>query len=278
MPCSVRLPVYTIANIDDIYGRIVAYERLLLPFSDGGGVTHVIASLKTISEDGGFEIKNLMRGNDTLPTAEASRRDRPRPFPPRARPHSGRRRDRIRLAEWNSRAPIPRWSDPSSSAICSTPGCARSAKPRALPALGDYQPDRIADELADMMGFDVDGGGDDARFLITHEGARLTATYGNEHVDPDKRTNRYLDDAIGPERYARVVTLYRVCLMRRRPTYSMSMVQDPDGKDVSYERLLLPFGSADAVEQIVGSYKSHQHRGPLQDQQPDGYHGRKPHP
>lgn len=62
------LPIYTIANIDDIYGRIVAYERLLLPFSEGGGVTHVIASLKTICEDGGFEIKNLMRGNDTLPT------------------------------------------------------------------------------------------------------------------------------------------------------------------------------------------------------------------
>jgi hypothetical protein len=62
------LPVYTIANIDDIYGRIVAYERLLLPFSDGNEVTHVIASLKTISEDGAFEIKNLMRGNDALPT------------------------------------------------------------------------------------------------------------------------------------------------------------------------------------------------------------------
>ena len=63
-----KLPVYTIANIDDVYGRIVAYERLLLPFSDGGEVTHIVASLKTISEDGGFEIRNLMRGNDTLPT------------------------------------------------------------------------------------------------------------------------------------------------------------------------------------------------------------------
>ena len=61
------LPVYTISNIDDIYGRIVAYERLLMPFSEGGGVTHIIASLKTICEDGGFEIKNLMRGSDTLP-------------------------------------------------------------------------------------------------------------------------------------------------------------------------------------------------------------------
>ena len=63
-----RLPVYTIASIDDIYGRIVAYERLLLPFSDSDNVSYVIASLKTISEDGGFEIRNLMRGNDALPT------------------------------------------------------------------------------------------------------------------------------------------------------------------------------------------------------------------
>jgi hypothetical protein len=62
-----RLPAYTIANIDDSYGRIVAYERLLLPFSEGGNVTHLIASLKTISEDGGFEIRNLMRGSDKLP-------------------------------------------------------------------------------------------------------------------------------------------------------------------------------------------------------------------
>ncbi len=63
-----RLPVYTISNIDDSYGRIVAYERLLLPFSVADKVTHVIASLKTICQDGGFEIRNLMRGNDTLPT------------------------------------------------------------------------------------------------------------------------------------------------------------------------------------------------------------------
>jgi hypothetical protein len=69
--CVARaLPVYTISNIDDLYGRIVAYERLLLPFSHGGDITHVIASLKTISVDGGFEIRNLMRGNDALPVAK----------------------------------------------------------------------------------------------------------------------------------------------------------------------------------------------------------------
>lgn len=67
-----RLPVYTIADIDDIYGRVVAYERLLLPFAESpdganAGVSHIIASLKTISDEGNFEIKNLMRGNDRLP-------------------------------------------------------------------------------------------------------------------------------------------------------------------------------------------------------------------
>jgi hypothetical protein len=127
---------------------------------------------------------------------------------------------------------------------------------RTLPLLADYRPDRVADELPDMMGYDVTGEGDDARFLITQEGSRLTATYGNEHIDPDKRTNRYLDDAIGPARYARVVPSYRACVRRKRPTYSISMVQDADGKDVSYERLLLPFGRGDTVEQIVGSFKA----------------------
>jgi hypothetical protein len=63
-----RLPAFTVAHIDDVYGRVVAYERLLLPFSDSNGaVSQIIGSLKTISEDGGFEIKNLMRGNETLP-------------------------------------------------------------------------------------------------------------------------------------------------------------------------------------------------------------------
>lgn len=127
---------------------------------------------------------------------------------------------------------------------------------RALPMLTDYRPERIADELVDMMGYDVEGEGFDARFVITQEGSRLATTYGSEHVDPGKRTNRYLDDAIGPQRYARVIPCYRACLAHRRPTYSISMVQDADGKDVSYERLLLPFGSAAKVEQIVGSFKA----------------------
>jgi len=61
------LPIYTISKVSDLYGRMVDYERLLMPFSDGAGVNRILASLKTISDDGGFEIRNLMRGNDVLP-------------------------------------------------------------------------------------------------------------------------------------------------------------------------------------------------------------------
>ena len=49
---------------------------------------------------------------------------------------------------------------------------------RTLPVLADYRPDRIADELADMMGFNVEGDGDAARFLITQ---------GRLQVDRDLR-------------------------------------------------------------------------------------------
>ena len=133
----------------------------------------------------------------------------------------------------------------------------RALRPAAaLPAIADFKPDRLADELPDMMRFDVEGSGDGARFFITHEGWRLAAAYGNEHLDPAERVNRYLDVLIDPIVYARVLPCYMTCIRRRRPTYSIASVKDEDGKDVSFERLLLPFGSGEVVEKIIGSYKA----------------------
>ena len=73
-----------------------------------------------------------------------------------------------------------------------------------MPLQRDFQLDRVDEETVDMMGYDVVGEADGARFLITHQGARLATTYGNERVDPAER-RRFLDEAIGPERYANVV-------------------------------------------------------------------------
>jgi hypothetical protein len=128
---------------------------------------------------------------------------------------------------------------------------------KMLPLIGDFQPDGVANELADMMAFDLDEDDGTARFLITQEGWRMAAAYGSVQIDPVLgRTKRYLDDVVEPERYACILPCYLACLTRKRPVYSISRVVDADGKDVSYERLLLPFGRDDEVEQIIGSYKA----------------------
>ncbi len=47
---------------------------------------------------------------------------------------------------------------------------------------------------------------------------------------------------------------YRTCIRSSRPTYTVGLVKDADGREVSYERLLLPFTSTQRVEHIIGSY------------------------
>jgi hypothetical protein len=66
--CARRgLPTYTVSMVTDINGCSVTHERLLLPFFHDGRISRVIASLKAISDDGKFEINNLLRDRDHLP-------------------------------------------------------------------------------------------------------------------------------------------------------------------------------------------------------------------
>jgi hypothetical protein len=60
-----RLPVYSICAATDVNGTQVDFERLLLPFGVGNRVTRIIASLKTISVEGSFEQKQLLRADET---------------------------------------------------------------------------------------------------------------------------------------------------------------------------------------------------------------------
>jgi hypothetical protein len=59
-----RLPFYSICAAIDVNGTQVDFERLLLPFGTDGRVTDLIASLKTISVDGSFEQKQLLRTDE----------------------------------------------------------------------------------------------------------------------------------------------------------------------------------------------------------------------
>jgi hypothetical protein len=57
-------PVFSICAATDVNGTHVDFERLLLPFGTGNRVTGIIASLKTISVDGSFEQKRLLRSDE----------------------------------------------------------------------------------------------------------------------------------------------------------------------------------------------------------------------
>ncbi len=64
----VRKPLYTVADMRDRAGRIVHYERLLLPFGrDGVAVDHILASLEAVSPEGAFENRDLMKAPSRPP-------------------------------------------------------------------------------------------------------------------------------------------------------------------------------------------------------------------
>jgi hypothetical protein len=65
---ATRLPIYTIADMRDPGGRIVHYERLLLPFGrDGVNVDRILASLESVSPEGAFDHRGLMKAPEKAP-------------------------------------------------------------------------------------------------------------------------------------------------------------------------------------------------------------------
>ena len=58
---AARAPVYTISDTRDRIGRIVHFERLLLPLGrDGTAVDRVLASIEAVSPEGVFDGRDLM--------------------------------------------------------------------------------------------------------------------------------------------------------------------------------------------------------------------------
>ncbi len=57
-----RLPVYTIAEMNDRDCRVVHFERLLLPFSrDASKIDRILASIEAVSPDGAFDNRDLVK-------------------------------------------------------------------------------------------------------------------------------------------------------------------------------------------------------------------------
>ena len=65
---AARAPVYTIADTRDRVGRIVHFERLLLPLGrDGTSVDRVLASIEASSPEGTFDGRDVMTASASPP-------------------------------------------------------------------------------------------------------------------------------------------------------------------------------------------------------------------
>ncbi len=117
------------------------------------------------------------------------------------------------------------------------------------PRFDDYNPDRLDEELPELMYYDVDHQGSSPRFKIAHEGSRFREVFGISGI------GKYLDQLEGFTLTETTHNLYRAACLRQRPAYSIALVEDRDGKPVTWERLLLPFCDGGQVTALMASLK-----------------------
>ena len=117
---------------------------------------------------------------------------------------------------------------------------------RALPLVHQYEPDHLHEERPDLMSYDVVYNGDSARFFIVHGGDNLARAFGT-----GKGEGKFLDEIVDPERLNAITPAFQACIDARRPVYTVSAVSDVSGVPVHYERLVLPFGANDNVQQLL---------------------------
>jgi hypothetical protein len=124
------------------------------------------------------------------------------------------------------------------------------AREQQVPGVAEYQPERLAEELPDLVYYLVDITRQPPRLTIDSNGTRMSHAYGNTGK------GRFLDEYLGPILGPAILPAYYVCIDRALPTYSISLVDDINGRPVAYERMLMPFSDGHAVSHVVASLKT----------------------
>ncbi|GGI33002.1 PAS domain-containing protein [Bradyrhizobium guangdongense] len=128
--------------------------------------------------------------------------------------------------------------------------CRLYARTKRLPNLSEYEPGRLKEEAEDLVYYSVDATAWPPVLTIESEGTRMATAYGQTGK------GRRLDEYVGPRLAASVMPVYHLCVARRCPVYTVSHLEDADGRKVAYERLLLPFGADDEITELVASLKT----------------------
>ena len=122
---------------------------------------------------------------------------------------------------------------------------------RAMPLIHQYDAVHLNEEKPDLMQYEIRHGDGSIRFMILHGGANLAQTFRT-----DNREGRYLDEIVDAQRLQSIEPPLLASVETRRPIYTVAAVSDVGGVPVTYERLVLPFGASNTVQQVLVSLKS----------------------
>jgi hypothetical protein len=118
------------------------------------------------------------------------------------------------------------------------------------PTLDSYCPDFFDEEKRDMLICETADQSAEPRLIVRYDGERLSQAYATVSKGVA------LQDVMGPKRAAVILPIYYACVQRRLPIYSICAATDVHGTQVDFERLLLPFGTANRVTHVIASLKT----------------------
>jgi hypothetical protein len=101
-----------------------------------------------------------------------------------------------------------------------------SVREQKIPAIAEYRPERLEDELPDLVYRDVDAGTEPLQIIIQSDGTRISTAYG--HTGKGRTPNEYIS-----ARLARfVMPAYHECVRRALPVYTITHIDDICGRVV----------------------------------------------
>lgn len=109
-----------------------------------------------------------------------------------------------------------------------------------LPPLADYRPVQLSEELQDIVYYLVKPRAAGFQFIIDSHGSRLSYAYGKVG---ESNVGKDLREYVGARLADLLLPIYERCAERTLPVYSISLVEDMNGRAVHYERLLMPFST-----------------------------------
>src|SRR5262249_31378547 len=101
------------------------------------------------------------------------------------------------------------------------------ARDQKLPALPEYQPERIEEEMPDLVFFNTRAGPSPPRIIIDSKGTRMASAYGHPG------TGRRLEEYLGPRLAPLVMPVYYECIRRGLPAFTIAHIDDVYGRIVA---------------------------------------------